>query len=91
MPTPPPLPKLDRMERKWIGTRVGFALAAVAVWFGTLAAIHYSPELTAADVLTGCISVIGALSIAIVGDTARPSGMRTGAFGVTATGPEDAP
>lgn len=90
MPTPPPLPKLDRMERKWIGTRVGFSIACVGTFFGTLAALAWAPQLPAPDVLSTCMAVIGALSIAIVGDTARPSGMRTGAFGVTATGPEDA-
>lgn len=76
--------KPDDITRRFIGTRVGFVLATCAVWFGTLAAIANSPTLPASDVLTACMSVIGTLAVAIVGDTARPSGKRSGAFGVTA-------
>lgn len=77
----PPMP--DKIERKYIGTRVGFALTAVGSYFGTLAALAWYPDLPATDVLSTCTWLIGALSVAIVGDTARPSGMKAGAFGVT--------
>ncbi len=79
-PTPPPL---DKIDRKFIGTRVGFALLTVLCYFGTLAAIEGDAALNTAEVWSTMRWVIGALSVAIVGDTARPSGLKSAAFGVS--------
>jgi hypothetical protein len=80
---PPKLPGPDKIERKYIGTRVGFTLAAIGCYFGTLTSIQVDPGLNTPETWDTLRWLIGALSIAIVGDTARPSGMKKGAFGVT--------
>ena len=75
---------LDKIGRKYIGTRVGFSLAGIGTFVVTIAVLGEYPHLPASEVLTACMAVIGMLSTAIVGDTARPSGMKSAAFGVTA-------
>jgi hypothetical protein len=83
---PPKPPELDKIERKYIGTRVGFTLAAIACYFGTLGSIEADPELNNPEVWSTLRWLIGTLSLAIIGDTARPSGMKKGAFAVTTDG-----
>jgi len=77
-----------KIGRKFIGTRVGFSLAGISTFFGTLAALAWYPHLPASEVLSTCMALIGMLSVAIVGDTARPSGMKAAAFGVVANDEE---
>lgn len=71
---------IDKLERKYIGTRVGFSLLTVLCYFGTLAAVEADPALNTEEVWSTMRWVIGALSVAIIGDTARPSGKGSGAF-----------
>jgi hypothetical protein len=73
----------SKLERKWIGTRVGFSLLTVAVFFGTMYALASYPELDQSSTWDVCKWVIGALAGAILGDTVRPSGQKGAAFGVT--------
>ena len=84
----PPMP--DKLERKYIGTRVGFTLVTVIVYFGTMAAIAWALKnniaLDQVQIWEVCKWVIGALIAAISGDTIRPSGNKKAAFGVTASG-----
>lgn len=107
-PSPAPLPEApDKITRKWIGTRVGFALVSVLCYFGTIVVITnfgtklpdpelldvITPEVFAAldpvvvldqeKAWTALDYLLGVLAIAIIGDTARPSGMKGAAFGVT--------
>jgi hypothetical protein len=103
----------DKIERKWIGTRVGFILAAIGCYFGTLLVItNYGTVILDTATLEMLVTtgltldqtdlaivvldqdkvwtalewLIGAIGLAVVGDTARPSGMKAGAFGVTTNG-----
>lgn len=85
----------DRLDRKWMGTRVSFVLAAVICYFGTLFVIttygtsFAHPEAPYEvlhqeqtwEALEWLLMAIGA---AILGDTMRPSGTRQAAFGVVA-------
>jgi hypothetical protein len=82
-------PKLDSLERKWIGTRVAFGLAAIGCFFGTLSWLSAVPTLDSAEVFSALRWLIGLLATAIGCDTARPSGMKAGAFGVKAVGAEE--
>ena len=103
------LPKLDKLDRKWLGTRVGYVLAAVLCHFGTMYVItNYGtsfpdPETIKALAAAGATIeptvvldqeqvwsslqwLIGAIGVAVVGDTARPSGKKKGSFGIAANG-----
>lgn len=77
----------DRIQRKYIGTRVGYGLAAVLCYFGTLLTLAFIVA-KVGDVLDQKL-VWSALEVllyvlggAIVGDTARPSGMKHSPFAV---------
>ena len=74
--------KLDR--KLGIGVRVGFIATAVVCYFGTLFTLAYQPELqdVAAEVFDSLEWLIGAIAIAVGGDTLRPSGSARGAFAV---------
>lgn len=78
---PPP----DTLERRYIGTRVGFCLVAVVVYFGTMFVLANEPSLVQPEVWEVCKWVIGTLAAAIGGDTVRPSGKATGSFGVSSS------
>ena len=71
----------DRIERKYIGTRVGFTLAACGCYFGTLFCLATYPGLSQPEAWSALGWVIGAIAVAIAGDTARPSGLKSAAFG----------
>jgi hypothetical protein len=78
--------KADRLDRKWIGVRVAFGIAAIGCFFGTLSWVSAVPALDSAEVFSSLRWLIGLLAAAIGCDTARPSGMKAGAFGVAAAG-----
>lgn len=102
----------DKIERKLIGTRVGYVFTAVVCFFGCMFVItNYGtwiptdPELIASMMTAGFKPepvvvldqeqvwstlqwLIGAIGVAVAGDTARPSGMKAGAFGVTSAPPK---
>lgn len=79
----------DRIERKYIGTRVGFTLVAVSSYGFTLVALAWWPELSQPETWEALEWVVGMLGVAIIGDTARPSGMKGAAFGVSANKPSE--
>lgn len=56
------------------GVRIGFVVAAVGVYFGSLLVLAVAPGLEQAGVLDAAQWVIGAIGAAILGDTVRPSG-----------------
>lgn len=74
----------DRIGRKYIGTRVSFSLAAIVCYAGTLAALAFAPDLSQPEAWAALEWLVGMLAVAIIGDTARPSGMKGAAFGLTA-------
>lgn len=72
------------LDRK-VGVRTAYVAVAVAVWFGTLFALSRWPTLDSGQVLDALEWLLGVLGIAVSGDTLRPSGRASAAFGVTPT------
>lgn len=98
----------DTLDRKWIGTRTSYVVAAVVCYFGSLfvitsfgttfpdpdtiaalaeagAAIEPTVVLDQEQVWSSLQWLIGAIGVAVLGDTARPSGKKSASFGVTAS------
>ncbi len=73
----------DTIDRKWVGTRVGFVAVGVVCYFGTLGALATYPDLAQPEAWGALEWFLGVVGLAILGDTARPSGMKAGAFGVS--------
>lgn len=73
-----------KLSRKLMGVRVGFTLGAVCCYFGTLGVLaNYGEALDQADTWAALQTLLYVVLAAIVGDTARPSGAKSAAFGVT--------
>ncbi len=77
----------DTIDRKWVGTRVGFVGVGVVCYFGTLWGLATFPDLSQPEAWAALEWLLGMLGAAICGDTVRPSGMRQAAFGVTTAPP----
>jgi hypothetical protein len=73
---------VGKLDRKYMGVRVGFVLVAVLVYFGTLGALALFPELDQATTWNALEWLVGAIGAAVIGDTVRPSGMKVSAFHV---------
>lgn len=79
-----------KLPRKLMGVRVGFTLGAVCCYFGTLGALaHYGDVLNQVETWGAFQNLMYVVLASIVGDTARPSGAKRAAFGVTQQEPTE--
>ena len=70
----------DQLERRYIGTRVGYTLTAVGCYFGTLYVLSQFPALSQPETWSALQWLLATLATATVSDTARPSGMAASPF-----------
>jgi len=75
----------EKLERKWIGVRVGLSITAVFCFFMTLFALGTFPDLSQAETLEALEWLVGFLGVVAIGDTVRPSGQKGAAIGATKT------
>jgi hypothetical protein len=83
----PPLP--DRIEMRLIGPRLLVVVFAGVCFFGSLAMCAWYPALDQSEVMGTLTWLIGLMATTVVGETARPGGKSTSAFGITSKGGND--
>lgn len=71
----------DKLDRYYIGVRVGFVLLATFCYFATLFLLSGSSTLDQAQVWDALAWLIGTIAVAVGGDTLRPSGQKRVLFG----------
>jgi hypothetical protein len=71
----------DKLERSIVGVRVGFVLLAVICYFGTLVVLGNFEQIEQGKAWDTLTWLIGTIAVAVGGDTLRPSGQKTSAFG----------
>jgi hypothetical protein len=72
------------LPRSVLGVRVGYVLLCVASYFGTLLVLAHWPALDQAGTMSSLQWLVGAIGVAVAGDSLRPSGQRASAFHVVA-------
>lgn len=82
---------MDLNRGSILPVRVGYVLLCVACYFATLLVLAHWPSLDQAGVWSTLEWLIGAVGIAVAGDSIRPSGQRASAFHVSSSEPAGSP